>query len=135
MVRTAITPVFVAVVLVVSSAGCSDDEPSGTSTDSDAAEAALLVIDLQDGFAGARVELVVNGRTVARLDEVMTDELLGLAESVTVEVPVGPTEVRVRIDDVELVENLEVDADRFLGVSRTADGPRIIVSAEPFGYG
>jgi hypothetical protein len=114
-------------------AACSGDDPVTEPTPD---ELRRLVVDLQDGFDGDDVEIVVNGRSVARLDGVVTDEMLGLAESVEVEVPTGLTELVVRVGvGTESTVELDVDDGRFIGVSRSGDELRLHVASEPFGYG
>ncbi len=120
------------VVALVLTACSGDDADLG----GDGADVHRLVIDLQDGFDGIDVEILVNGRSVARLDGVETDEMLGVAESVEVEVPSGATELVVRIGpEFEAAAALQVDADRFVGVSRAGDELSFAVATDPFGYG
>ncbi len=119
--------------LAILLAACSSDDGVD---DGDPVAARRLTVDLQDGFDGVTVVVIVNGRTVAELESVTTDEMLGLAESVEVEIPEGSTELTVRVGD-ELEGDVAFDADgeRFVGVSLT--GGRLVtnVSEEPFGYG
>ncbi len=121
------------VMLVLALAACSGDDPVG---DEAAADVHRLVVDLQGGFDGEVVELVLNGRSVAQLDDVVTDEMLGLAESVELQIPEGATDMIVRISDrVEIGTRIDVSGDRFVGVDVTGDEIVLDVRTQPFGYG
>lgn len=124
--------ILLGISLAVCSTACSGDD---TAAEADG-PAQRLVIDLQDGFDGVTARIIVNGRTVAELEGVVTDEMLGLAESIEVEVPAGPTDLTVGVgDQLEVDTVVEVDTDRFVGVSLVGGEIQLNVSAEPFGYG
>jgi hypothetical protein len=96
-----------------------------------------LHVHLQDGFAGERATVVVNGRTAWEHPHLRTRPQLGLAEAVELEVPAGDVTVEVRLAGAARTHALVVDAERtpYLGVSLGPDGAlRHTLSPTTFGY-
>jgi hypothetical protein len=98
---------------------------------------AKLTIDLQDGFSDDTVIVRVNGREILREDHVSTRDLVGKARSVTTDVPLGPARIEIELPDRGLVERRELDvsADRSLGISVEHGHIHTIVSDHGFFYG
>lgn len=99
---------------------------------------ALLCIDLQEGFSGDTVVVLVNGIEVFRKTDVKTKYQIGwtyISEKVDVEE--GPVNVEISVPLRNLSESiiLQVSNHLYLGISVTQDG-RIScrISKEPFGY-
>ena len=131
VLSTSLTAAGVLLALVL--AACSGDDPV---EDEAADDVHRLVVDLQGGFDGDSVQIVVNGRMVAQLDDVVTDDMLGLAESVELQVPRGATDLIVRIGEgIEIGTRIDVEGDRFVGVDTSGDEILLDVSTQPFGYG
>ena len=96
-----------------------------------------LVIDLQSGFIADTVQIEVNGELVWEEKEVTTEMLIGLADSVETEVPEGAVTLTVRIPTQALTSeiDLDVDGDKYVGISVMDGRLDIFVSDTPFGYG
>lgn len=60
---------------------------------------ARLTLHFNEGFDGDRAEVRVDGRSVLDLDALRTDYSIGLARTVTAEVPDGPVHVEVVMPD------------------------------------
>ena len=75
-----------------------------------------LTIDLQDGFSADRVVILVNGREVAARSGVTTKRVIGLAETLSVEVPDGPVRVEIVLPGRGLRDSVEAK-EPHLGVS------------------
>ena len=71
---------------------------------------ATLTVDLQDGFDGDAVEVVVDGERRWHEDAVTTNVAVSLAASVPLEVPDGPAVVRVAVPGRGLEAQLAVEA-------------------------
>lgn len=96
-----------------------------------------LGIDLQDGFSADRVEVEVNGELVWEGKEVTTALLTGLADSFDIQVAGGPLTLTVRIPSQNTFASIgiEMDGDRYVGVSVVDQVIKFFVSEFPFGYG
>lgn len=68
-----------------------------------------LTIDLQDGFEEDTVVVNLGNREVARRENVTTNRLLGLADSLEIEVPEGPLRLTVAVPSREIEETLAID--------------------------
>ena len=121
-------------LLVVVLGACSGDDAIGDPAGPGFLE---LSVDLQEGFDGETVAVLLGDRMLASVDDVNTDPLLGLAESMTVEVPVGPGVVLgVRVGDRPVAEMaIATDRDRYVGVSLVDGAVVFVTSRDPFGYG
>jgi hypothetical protein len=93
-----------------------------------------LTIDLQDGFSADRVVILVNGREVAARSGVTTKRMIGLAETLSVDVPEGPVRVEVVLPGRGVRGSVEAK-EPHLGVSVTSGGLEFIQSRREFGYG
>jgi hypothetical protein len=95
-----------------------------------------LGIDLQEGFEGTLVAIRVNGDEVYRKDGVRTRKLLGYADALQVQVPVGPITVEVDLPREGMSSRLELDVrkDLYLGLSIRSGRIEHVVSERPFGY-
>jgi hypothetical protein len=71
---------------------------------------ATLTVDLQEGFEGDPVEVIVDGEPRWRDEQVTTNVAVSLAASVPLEVPDGPADVRVALPARGLEARLAVDA-------------------------
>lgn len=113
------------------------DQPEPTDDLEEEASTYQLVIDLQSGFLADTVQIEVNGELVWEEKEVTTEMLIGLADSIETEVPEGAVTLTVRIptQDISSETDLEVDADKYIGVSVMNGSIEIFVSDTPFGYG
>ncbi len=97
---------------------------------------ATLVIDLQEGFDGDVVVIMVDGREVFRKAGVRTRYQIGLAESVRPEVTAGRHRVAVELPDRGLSGEVELDAAATPHLAVSAQGDRLVLTlaAEPFRY-
>lgn len=95
-----------------------------------------LHIDLQDGFAGDELELRVAAQAPLRIANLTTDRMLGLARSLTVEVPAGSMPLVCTLPRRGLRTEARIDAARTPYVAlRVEEGAlRLYTSAEAFGY-
>ncbi len=95
-----------------------------------------LMIDLQDGFKGDTVEIKAGG-FVSEVENVTTALLIGIATSVETVLDAGKITLTVNVLTRDISSSLELDllADRYIGVSLTIEGIEFIVSDSPFGYG
>ena len=84
---------------------------------------ATLRIDLQGGFDGEAVELWVDEELRHREDDVRTNVAIDLAASVPIDVPDGPTDVRIVLPEQSLEQTIEtvVAGDTYV-VARLEDG-------------
>jgi hypothetical protein len=89
-----------------------------------------LHIALQDGFAGDRVRITVDGRQIYNKGAVRTHTKIGLADSIETMHDAGPVniEVHARDDDARIAES--ISGDLFLAFSLTPDG-HIVHRASP----
>ena len=94
-----------------------------------------LHIALQEGFAGDRVSINVDGQEVSRKDAVRTRTQIGLADSVETTHDPGSATIDIRARDDAATLTPTLTGDLFLAVSLSPDG-RIVhrSSAQPFRY-
>lgn len=92
-------------------------------------------VDLQEGFTDDRVVVDI-GATRFDREAVSTRLMLGLAESVSCDMPAGPTTVHVDLPARGSSETFEitVTSDTFVGVSLVGDQLVPIVSTNRFVY-
>ena len=126
------------VVIVAMTNGCGDDDDAAGSGDDGSgtgeATTVMLTIDLQEGFDGESVAVRVGEQVVFEADEVTTNPVIGLADSIVVEVDTGPQTVVVEVGaDQTLATDVDVNADLFIGFN--IDSGEVIESDQPFGYG
>ena len=93
-----------------------------------------LTIDLQEGFSGDEVIVRVNGREVERRLGVRTKRVLGLAQSVAIDVPDGAVNLEVDVPTRGVRATTDVRHPQ-LGVSLEGNGIQFVQSDEEFGYG
>ncbi len=93
-------------------------------------------MDLQEGFEGDEVAILVNGREAARRDGVRTLTMIGLAESVELAVEASLVEVEVRLPRRGLSARATVDTARhpYLGCSVKGGTLELESRSDPFGY-
>jgi hypothetical protein len=79
----------------------------------------LLKIDLQDGFEGDLVVVRVNDKEVFRKDGIKTRPMLGYADSMEADVPLGQSWVEIALPRKDIGEtiSLVVTAPVYLGLS------------------
>lgn len=95
-----------------------------------------LRVDLQEGFAGDAVNLLINGRESLRKEGVTTKNLVGLANSSEIEVPDGPITIEIQVPTKNLSKtiSLETSATKYLGFSIENGRIGHVISQRPFGY-
>ncbi len=97
---------------------------------------AQLTIALEEGFDDTHVVVRVNG--VSQLDDpsISTRPQIGLARSLTVEVPDGPVTVDVELPELSLGQRIDLDVRNgpHLGLSISGGTLTHRVSEEPFRY-
>ncbi|MEJ2484721.1 MAG: hypothetical protein P8Y68_03200 [Anaerolineales bacterium] len=134
-------PIFVLLFGVFGCAANGDDlfpdQPEPTDDLGDDGSTRRLDIDLQSGFLADTVQIEVNGELVWEEKEVTTEMLIGLADSIETEVSEGTVTLTVRIPTQDLSSeiDLDVDGDKYIGVSVMDGSIDIFVSDTPFGYG
>jgi hypothetical protein len=96
-----------------------------------------LRVDLQEGFTGDEVNLLINGQQSLHKQGVTTKSLLGLANSSEIEVPDGPITIEIQVPTKSLSKtiSLETSASKHLGFSIENGKVEHIISQRPFGYG
>jgi hypothetical protein len=95
----------------------------------------VLLVALEDGFLGDRVEVRVGGREALRLEGVSTKRLTGLAETHEVEVERGAVPVEVRVEGRgRAALTLEVADRAWLAVRARGDEVELVPLAGPPGY-
>lgn len=103
------------------------------------ADAAIVHVHLQDGFADDRVEVHVGGSEVLRSGGVTTSLLTGLATEVGTLVPPGKTVVRVEIPsrgiDADHAVELAPGTEHWVGVAIEAGEVQFSDSDRSFFYG
>ena len=124
-------------MMLAPTAGCGSDEGEPASDPTSDAVSMQLVIDLQEGFRDHTVEVTIGGETVSVTDGVTTSALLGLADSLTIDVPGTIVEVGVivRPDDIEYRARVDLANGEFLGLSLVGGEIEPIQSLTAFGYG
>ncbi len=95
-----------------------------------------LKIDLQAGFSGDRVQVLVDGETILEADEVSTDYSIGHAASAETEVEPGSHQVEIRVPAKQVSESVSVTVEGpvFVGVSLDDGRLEVRVSEQPFIY-
>jgi hypothetical protein len=94
-----------------------------------------LHIALQDGFAGDRVRITVDGRQIYSKDAVSTRTRIGLADSVELTHGPGVVNIDVRARDHVATIAERLSGDLFVGLSLSSDGHIAHRSSErPFRY-
>jgi hypothetical protein len=94
-----------------------------------------LHIALQEGFAGDRVSISVDGRQIYSKDAVRTRTQIGLADSVETTHDPGPTTIEVHARDRVSTITETLAGDLFVALSLSPDGQIVHRSAaQPFRY-
>lgn len=126
---------LLALILLYTSAGYKARLVGSTYADEEAVMA-LLVVDLQEGFADDLVLIRVNGLEVFHKEGVKTKLLLGYADSFKIQVPEGSVNVEVILPSKNLSETilLQVTKEVYLGLSIHNGRIDYRISNEPFGY-
>lgn len=97
-------------------------------------ESVRLAVDLQEGFAGGSLDVLVDGDVIGHFDAVRSHPLTGFAATVSADVERGRHEVVIVGDDIgELRHVVDARRDVFLGVD--ASTREVIAADHPFGYG
>lgn len=102
----------------------------------EAPEMPMLKVDLQEGFAGETVVLLLNGSEVYR-GAPKTRTQIGLAESLSFDLPPQrlTLEVIMPLSGVSASLDLNLFQDLYVGVTLSPDGVLSLRSSlEPFGY-
>jgi hypothetical protein len=96
-----------------------------------------LRIDLQDGFQDDDVVVKVDGEERLRQTGVTTKKVLGLAGSVTVDVPEGQRSIELSVPGRGVTKQIDVDTQKTTHVGLSLAGQEVTVLArdKPFGYG
>lgn len=97
----------------------------------------MLHIALHDGFAGQRVRITLNGRTIYDQPDVRTDLRIARADAIDVDVPARSSRLSVTIDPGGVTSATDVDAAAtpYLAITIEAGGGLSWkASAEPFRY-
>ena len=96
----------------------------------------LLTIDFQEGFQNDTVVVSIDGEQALRKDDMHTQMLLGVAESVEIEVLPGRRTIDIAVPTRGLAHqvDLELMSNAYLGVSIVDGELDVIVADEPFGY-
>jgi len=113
------------------------DQPDTPDDEEEEVATHYLVVDLQDGFKDDQVEIRVDGVLVSEMEDVTTALLTGIATSIETELDAKKITLTVNVLTRDVSASLELDllADRYIGVSLTIEGIEFIVSGSPFGYG
>jgi hypothetical protein len=96
----------------------------------------MLKVDLQEGFSGETVVLLLNGNEVYR-GTPKTRMQIGLADSRSFNLPPQHLTLKVAIPLSGVSETLDLDLtqDLFVGGTLSSDGViSLRLSSEPFGY-
>ncbi len=95
-----------------------------------------IVIDLQEGFDGEKVILQMDDAEVFKSIDVRTRYQIGLADTVTLDLPPGPHVLMIALPERSLSATAEFDSGKagFIGISRLENRLEISVSPEPFRY-
>lgn len=95
-----------------------------------------LTVDLQKGFKGQRVEILLDDKTLLLKDEVHTDPSIDLAESIKVEVMEGEHIILVILDEKKRsTRRINVTRETYIGVNVSALGTlRYEISHGPYYY-
>jgi hypothetical protein len=99
-------------------------------------EMPTLKIDLQEGFSGEPVVVLLNGKEVYR-GTPKTRTQIGLADSKSFDLPSQQLKLEVATPLSGVSESLDVDLfqDTYVGVTLSSDGAIALrLSLEPFGY-
>lgn len=98
---------------------------------------ASLRIDLQDGFQDDDVVVKVDGEERLRQAGVTTKKVLGLAGSVTVDVPEGQRSIELSVPSRGVTKQVDIDTEKttHVGLSLAGHDVTVIVRDKPFGYG
>jgi len=96
-----------------------------------------LRIDLQDGFQDDDVVVKVDGEERLRQAGMTTKKVLGLAGSVTVDVPEGKRSIELSVPGRGVTKQVDVDTQTTTHVGLSLSGKDVTVLArdKPFGYG
>ena len=96
----------------------------------------LLNVDLQEGFSNDTVSIRVDGTEVFSKKNVTTKQMIGLAESFTVQVPNGPFNLQLDVPmrNLKKVITLKMDNVLYLGISIRGTDIEVIQSGKSFGY-
>lgn len=87
---------------------------------------ATLRIDLQGGFDGEAVEVWVDEELRHRQDDVRTNVVVDLAASVTLDVPEGPSDVRIVLPQRGVEETVETIVAGDTYVVARLEGGRLV---------
>lgn len=95
-----------------------------------------LSIDLQEGFEGDEVIVRVDGQEAARRAKVRTQRMLGLAETLQVQVPADHATVEIAVPSRRLNKRVDIRPKEtpYLGVSLRGGEISVLPYPEPFGY-
>ena len=95
-----------------------------------------LSVDLQDGFDGDTVAVQADGQEVARRENVRTRRMLGLATSLSIQIPNEATKITISVPTKGITQDLAIPAGirSYIGASVANGKVEAIVSANPFHY-
>lgn len=95
----------------------------------------VVHLDLQDGFDGDTVSVEVEGREVTRKRDVKTRRMIGLAESLVVQIPDSAKAIRISVPEKGIACMVDVPKARtYVGASVANGGIETLVSEDPFNY-
>ena len=81
----------------------------------------VIKFDFQDGFANDIIILKINGEEVLKKDDVSSDLRISLAESFTIEVPHGQTQLEIIVPtrNLSISKTIMIDSEgqKYIGIS------------------
>lgn len=136
LLRAGAAVIGVAFMLATGACGPTPDDRPATPAAS-AEKAAVLYVDLQDGFSKDAVEIRLGDETIYRRDDVSTDMRISRADAVEAELGGSKPMLTVRLPGRQIEESLSLEnleAPIYIGVSVIDGAIRFKVSEQPFGY-
>ena len=96
-----------------------------------------LTIDFQEGFDQDSIICKVNEATVFNKNAVTTAKLIGLADSINLEIEKEKVLIEITVKNRDLSKSIKLDISEgaYIGISLSNNSISYIQSKEPFGYG
>ncbi len=87
-------------------------------------ETITLQLDLQEGFDGNTIVILIDGQESWRKKGVQTKYQIGLADSFSTRVPTGTVKITIEQPDMHQTHNisLPLDGPTYVGIVRSEDG-------------